>query len=89
MRRSQDPGARTYDEQWVRRQEANAPALQPVSWGNSGDSRRGDSLGPCVSCLGLVGSSKLGSGEGCIWTHMDRGSDGDQLSFALFYWKSA
>lgn len=33
MRGSQDPGARTYDEQWVRRQEANAPALQPVAWG--------------------------------------------------------
>lgn len=66
IRASQDPGARMYVEQWVRRQEANAPALQPVARGNSGDSRRRDSLGLCASCLGLVGSSKLGSGRGLV-----------------------
>lgn len=91
MRGSQDPGARMYDEQWVRRQEANTPALQPVARGNSGGSRRRVSLELCASCLGLVGSSKLGSGWGgwCIRTHMGRVSGGERLSFDLFYWNSA
>lgn len=75
---SQDPGARMYDEQWVRRQEENTPALQPVAQGNSGDSRRRDSLGLCVSCLGLAGSSKLGSGGGALgptWAGLVVGRD--------------